>query len=255
MKVIIVMPARNVEKTLEKTYNDIPKGIADQIILVDNNSRDRTVDVAKRLGITVFRHPKDRGYGGSQKSLYTEALKASADIVVMLHPDYQYDASLLPELIRPIQQGRCDCVIGSRIRTRRETLEGGMPVYKYIANRFLTFVENIALGTSLSEFHTGFRAFSKRLLETVPYHLNSNNYVFDSQMLIQIIALGFKVLEIQVPTRYFKEASSPNFIESTIYGVSTLWCVIKYLLHRAGWKSSLFEPVFLKDEENRDKDR
>jgi len=246
MKVVIVMPARNVEKTLERTYNDIPVSFRENIILVDNNSKDRTVEKAKELGIKVFCHPEDRGYGGSQKSLYTEALKAGADIIVLLHPDYQYDAKLLPELIRPIEQGRVDCVIGSRIRTREEALKGGMPIYKYIANRFLTLIENIATGQSLSEFHSGFRAFSRAILETIPYQLNSNNYVFDTQVLFQIIALGFKIEEIRVPARYFKEASSPNLIESTIYGLSTLWVVIKFLLHKLGIKSPLFIPVFVK---------
>lgn len=246
MKVVIVMPARNVERTLERTYNDIPPNFREHIILVDNNSKDRTVDKAKELGIKVFCHPMDRGYGGSQKSLYTEALKMNADIIVMLHPDYQYDAKLLPELIRPIEQKRADCVIGSRIRTRREALKGGMPIYKYLANRFLTLIENLATGESLSEFHSGFRAFSRELLETIPYQLNSNNYVFDTEVLFQIIAMGFIIDEIKVPTRYFKEASSPNFIESIIYGLSTLFVVIKYLLHKLGIKQALFTPVFVK---------
>lgn len=244
--VIIVMPARNVEKTLERTYNDIPPSFRENIILVDNNSKDKTIDKAKELGIKVFCHPTDRGYGGSQKSLYTEALKTNADIIAMLHPDYQYDARLLPELIRPIEQRRADCVIGSRIRTRKETLKGGMPLYKYLANRFLTFVENISTGYSLSEFHSGFRAFSRELLETIPYQLNSNNYVFDTEVLFQIIAMDFKIEEIRVPTRYFKEASSPNVIESTIYGLSTLSVVIKYILHEASIKQSIFTPVFVK---------
>lgn len=242
---IIVMPARNVEKTLERTYHDIPKEIVDEIILVDNNSKDRTVEVAKSLGIKVFCHPQDRGYGGSQKSLYTEALKAGAEIVVMLHPDYQYDASLLPEMVRLIATGRADCVIGSRIRTRKEALAGGMPLYKYIANRALTLIENIGTGSNLSEFHSGFRAYSRKLLETIPWQLNSNNYVFDSQMLLQIIAFGFKILEVQVPTRYFKEASSPNVIESIIYGTSTLWALGRFMLHKAGIKQALFTPVFV----------
>lgn len=246
MKVIITMPARNVEKTLETTYNDIPPHFRTNIILVDNNSKDKTVEKAKALGIKVFCHPIDKGYGGSQKSLYTEALKTDCDIIVMLHPDYQYDAKLLPELIRPIEQKRADCVIGSRIRTRTEALKGGMPIYKYLANRFLTFIENITTGESLSEFHSGFRAFSRQLLETIPYQLNSNNYVFDTEVLFQIIALGFKIEEIKVPTRYFKEASSPNFIESTIYGLSTLLVAIKYLIHKSGIKLALFTPVFVK---------
>lgn len=245
MKAIIVMPARNVEKTLERTYNDIPPFFRENIMLVDNNSKDRTTDIAKGLGIKVFCHPVDRGYGGSQKSLYTEALKMEVDIIVMLHPDYQYDARLLPELIRPIEQGRADCVIGSRIRTRTEALKGGMPIYKYLANRVLTLLENLATGHSLSEFHSGFRAFSRKLLETIPYQLNSNNYVFDTEVLFQIIAMGFRIEEIRVPTRYFKEASSPNFIESTIYGLSTLFVIIKYLLHKAGIKSPLFTPTFI----------
>ncbi len=232
MKVIVVMPAYNAEKTLEKTYRDIPSGIVDQIILVDDNSYDRTVEIARSLGITCFTHPENRGYGANQKTCYQEALAANADIVVMIHPDYQYDSTLTPEIIRPILTGRADVVLGSRIRTRQECLAGGMPLYKYIANRFLTFIENIVLGQNLSEFHTGFRAYTRKFLETVPYQLNSDDFVFDTEMLVEAAAFNFRIDEISVPTRYFKEASSVNFKNGLIYGIKTIWTLIKFLLHK-----------------------
>ena len=232
-KVIVVMPAYNAAQTLERTYNDLSKEVLDKIILVDDVSQDETVEIARRLGLKVIVHVQNKGYGGNQKTCYLEALKDGADIVVMLHPDYQYDSTLVPELIRPIQEGRADMVMGSRFLSSKP-LAGGMPIYKYISNRFLTTVENLILGQRLSECHTGFRAFSRRLLATIPFLLNSDKFVFDTETIAQSVAFGFKIAEIAVPTRYFKEASSVDFRNSIIYGLSTLWVMVKYLLNKWG---------------------
>jgi glycosyltransferase involved in cell wall biosynthesis len=232
-KVIVVMPAYNAAETLEKTYNDLPGEIVDEIILVDDMSQDETVEIARRLGLKVIIHIQNTGYGGNQKTCYLEALKDGADIVVMLHPDYQYDSKLVPELIRPIQERRADLVLGSRIQGGG-TLAGGMPAYKYVSNRFLTLVENLAFRKGLSEYHTGFRAYSRRFLETIPFLLNSDRFVFDSQILAQAVAFGFEITEIPVPTRYFSEASSVGFKDGVIYGVETLAVVGKYVLNRFG---------------------
>lgn len=221
-KVVIVMPAYNAAKTLEKTYKDIPKEYKTHVILVDDGSHDKTVAIAKKLGIKTVVHPQNRGYGGNQKTCYTTALSDGADIVVMIHPDYQYDATLTSEMVRPILEGRFDIMLGSRIRTRGEALAGGMPPYKYYANRFLTMAENIVLGQNLSEYHTGFRAFHKKVLQKVPFHRLSDDFVFDQQILISAIRKGFKVGETQVPVRYFPDASSINFKRSVTYGIGTL---------------------------------
>jgi glycosyltransferase involved in cell wall biosynthesis len=227
-KVIVVMPAYNAEKTVKKTYDDIPKNVVDKVILVDDGSHDRTVESAKKLGIETFVHPRNRGYGGNQKTCYKMALKEKADIVVMIHPDYQYDARLTDKIIQPIKDGRYDIMLGSRIRTRSEALSGGMPLYKYLSNRLLTFVENIILGQNLSEYHTGFRAFSKKVLKTLPFHKYSDDFVFDQQILIDAIHKGFKIGEIPVPVRYFPEASSINFQRSFKYGIETLLSLLKF---------------------------
>jgi glycosyltransferase involved in cell wall biosynthesis len=232
-KVIVVMPAYNAAETLEKTYNDLPQEIVDGIILVDDVSQDETVEIARRLGLKVIIHIQNTGYGGNQKTCYLEALKDGADIVVMLHPDYQYDSRLVPELIRPIREGKADLVLGSRL-LGGGALGGGMPLYKYISNRFLTLVENLAFRKHLSEYHTGFRAYSRRFLETIPVLLNSDRFVFDSQILAQAMAFGFEISEIPVPTRYFEEASSVGFKDGVIYGLQTLGVVWKYLLNRFG---------------------
>jgi len=229
MKTVIVLPAYNAARTLERTISDIPRGCYDDIILVDDCSRDGTVEEARRLGLKVFVHDKNRGYGGNQKTCYKEALAMGADIVVMLHPDYQYDSTLVPELIRPIQEGKADMMLGSRFLSGG-TLAGGMPLYKYISNRILTMIENLVLGQHLSECHTGFRAYSRRFLETIPFLLNSDNFVFDTEVIAQAVAFGFRIGEIAVPTRYFKEASSVNFKNSVIYGLSTLAVMVRYLL-------------------------
>jgi glycosyltransferase involved in cell wall biosynthesis len=178
-KIIVIMPAYNAEKTLEKTYRDIPDGIVDRVILVDDGSHDKTVEIARKLKIETFVHPQNRGYGGNQKTCYMLALNEGADVVVMIHPDYQYDSSLAEELIKPILDGRFDVMLGSRIRTRQECLKGHMPVYKYYANRFLTILENVFLGQNLSEYHTGFRAFNKKVLKKLPFHKFSDDFVFD----------------------------------------------------------------------------
>jgi glycosyltransferase involved in cell wall biosynthesis len=232
-KVIVVMPAYNAAQTLEKTYNDLPQEVVDEIILVDDVSQDQTVEIARRLGLKVVIHVQNTGYGGNQKTCYLEALKAGADIVVMLHPDYQYDSRLVPELIRPIQDGQADLVLGSRV-LGGGTLAGGMPVYKYVSNRFLTLAENLAFRKKLSEYHTGFRAYSRRFLETIPFLLNSDRFVFDTQILAQAVAFGFEITEIPVPTRYFEEASSVDLKAGVIYGLETLGVVLKYRLNRMG---------------------
>ena len=229
--VVIVMPAYNAAQTLERTYADIPHDIVERIILVDDVSRDETVEIARQLGLDVIIHQQNRGYGGNQKTCYDAALEAGAGVVVMLHPDYQYDATRIPELIAPILAGTADLMLGSRFLG--DPLAGGMPRWKYLSNRFLTIVENVAFGLRLSEYHTGLRAYSRRLLETVPYHLNSDDFVFDQELIAQVVAAGdFAIGEIAVPTRYFDEASSVGFKRSVVYGLSTLRVVARYLLHR-----------------------
>jgi len=232
-KVIVVMPAYNAAKTLEITYNDLPADVVDQVILVDDVSQDETVEIAERLGLKVVIHIQNRGYGGNQKTCYLEALKEGAEIVVMLHPDYQYDSRLVPELIRPIQEGKADLVLGSRFLTGGAR-GGGMPLWKYVANRFLTVIENLAFGMQLSEYHTGFRAYNRRLLLTIPFLLNSDKFIFDSEVLAEAVSFGFHIAEIGVPTRYFAEASSVGFKDSVVYGLGTLRVVMCYLLDRFG---------------------
>ncbi len=229
-KVVVIMPAYNAEKTLKKTCNDIPPGIIDEIILVDDGSHDRTVAIAKKMGLKTFVHPQNRGYGGNQKTCYTLALNEDADIVVMIHPDYQYDSTLTADIIKPILDGRFDVMLGSRIRTRKEALAGGMPLYKYMSNRFLTILENIILGQNLSEYHTGFRAFDKKVLKSIPFHKFSDDFVFDQDILISAIEKDFRIGEIAVPVRYFPEASSINFKRSLKYGFEILIDLFKYLL-------------------------
>jgi len=231
-RVVIVMPAYNAAQTLERTYADIPHAIVDKIILVDDVSRDQTVDIARNLGLDVIVHRQNRGYGGNQKTCYAAALEAGADVVVMLHPDYQYDATRIPALIEPILAGEADLMLGSRFLG--DPLAGGMPRWKYVSNRFLTVVENLAFGLHLSEYHTGLRAYSRHLLETIPYQLNSDDFVFDQELIAQVVAAGMRnqIGEVAVPTRYFEEASSVGFRRSVVYGLSTLRVVARYLLHR-----------------------
>ena len=226
MKTIVVMPAYNAAKTLQETYGELPTRLKKHVVLVDDGSVDKTVTLAKKLHIEAFSHPQNRGYGGNQKTCYTIALSKGADIVVMVHPDYQYDSSLTLELIKPIEDGRFDIMLGSRIRSRREALEGGMPLYKYLANRFLTLVENIILGENLAEYHTGFRAYSKEVLKNIPFHKFSDDFVFDQEILISAILAGYKIGEIQVPVKYLADSSSINFPRSLKYGVLTLLSVV-----------------------------
>lgn len=232
-KVIVVMPAYNAAKTLERTLNDIPKGVVAKIILVDDGSKDGTTKLARRLGIDVVSHPQNRGYGANQKTCYTLALSEGADIIVMIHPDYQYDSSLAGELIRPIIQKRFDIMLGSRIRTRNEALAGGMPLYKYLSNRLLSAIQNIVLGQNLSEYHTGFRAYNKNILKKIPFHKYSDDFVFDQQILIGAITRKAKIGEIPVPVRYFKEASSINVQRSIIYGISILRDLFIHLIFKS----------------------
>ena len=233
-RVVVVLPAYNAGETLRKTYADIPPGWVDESILVDDCSKDDTVAVAQSLGIHVIQHVQNRGYGGNQKTCYAEALRRGADIVIMLHPDYQYDPRLVPMMILPLQLGILDVMLGSRVRTRRECLESGMPLYKYLGNRFLTFIENIGLGQNLSEFHSGFRAYRREVLETLPLENFSDDFVFDSQFLVSAVDAGFKIGEIPVPVRYMPEASSINFMRSVTYGLNTLATVGQYRLKRLG---------------------
>jgi glycosyltransferase involved in cell wall biosynthesis len=240
-RVVVVMPAYNAEKTLRKTYRDIPKKYINKVILVDDGSHDKTVAIAKKLKIETFVHPQNRGYGGNQKTCYTMALNEKADVVVMIHPDYQYDSSLTNELVKPVVDGRFDVVLGSRIRTREEVLGGGMPLYKYLGNRFLTICENIILGQNLSEYHTGFRAFDKKVLKKLPFHKFSDDFVFDQEILISAIREGFKIGEIAVPVRYFPEASSINLKRSLVYGISTIFSLFWFVMDGAGViNSSIF---------------
>ncbi len=228
LKVVVVLPAYNAAKTLEKTLADIPANVVDQIILVDDHSNDETLAVANRLGLRVTEHEKNLGYGGNQKTCYRLALEAEADIIIMLHPDYQYDPKLIKYFIDFIRDGYFDVMLGSRIRSRREAIAGGMPVYKYYANRILTLFENFAAGYNLSEWHTGMRAYRREVLESIDYMGNSNDFVFDSQVLFQIIGKGYKVGEIPVPVRYSSEASSINFVRSVRYGLHTLGVALSY---------------------------
>lgn len=239
--VIAVMPAYNAAATLERTVADIPPGSVQRVILVDDCSKDNTVEVARGLGLEVIEHTVNKGYGGNQKTCYARALELGADYVVMIHPDYQYDSRVIPAAIEFLRLGICDVVLGSRIRTRREALAGGMPVYKYVFNRMLTLIENIALGQNLGDFHSGFRAYRREVLETIPWEKNSDDFVFDSQFLAQSVWYGFKLGDIPVPVRYFDEASSINFRRSVTYGLRTLQVLVLYAACQCGvWRSPLF---------------
>jgi glycosyltransferase involved in cell wall biosynthesis len=236
-KVVVVMPAYNAGRTLRLTYEELPKESVSLVILVDDGSTDATLDIARELGLEIFVHDRNYGYGANQKTCYTEALRAGADIVVMVHPDYQYDPTLVPKIIEPITQGDADLVLGSRLKGG-SAVQQGMPWWKYVANRFLTWVENRAFGLAMSEYHTGYRAFSREVLEAVNFRMNSDGFVFDQEIVSQTVAGDFRLAEIAVPVRYFPEASSASFLDSCVYGTKILWVVTRYLLHRSGLKRS-----------------
>jgi glycosyltransferase involved in cell wall biosynthesis len=237
-KIVVVMPAYNAEKTLKDTYNDIPFEIVDDVILVDDASRDRTSELSKSMGIRTIVHETNTGYGGNQKSCYRAALESGADIVIMVHPDYQYTPRLIPAMASMIAYDEFDAVLASRI-LGVGALEGGMPLYKYIANRFLTLFENLLLGHKLSEYHTGYRAFSREILKRLPLSANSDDFVFDNQMLAQIIWFGFRIGELSCPTKYFEEASSINFRRSVVYGLGVLKTALQFRLQKWGLHTSL----------------
>ncbi len=235
--IFVVMPAYNAARTLIQTYDDIPKDIVKKVILVDDRSHDETVKVAQELGLTTFEHLVNKGYGANQKTCYSNALELGAEIVVMLHPDYQYDPKIMAKMVRPIINNEADIVLGSRMLDG-SALPGGMPVYKYIANKFLTFCENKVLGLNLSEYHTGYRAYSRRVLETIPFMKNSDNFVFDQEFLIQAVYFGFKITEVACPCKYMDDASSISFKNSVIYGLSTLRTLLRYAGHKLCLKKS-----------------
>jgi glycosyltransferase involved in cell wall biosynthesis len=244
-RIVIVMPAYNAASTLEDTVNLIPEGFADEVIVVDDASLDATLTVASRLDVSTVPLPHNVGYGGNQKTCYLEAIRHDADVVVMLHPDGQYDPELVPALVKPITDGVADMVLGSRLAAgRRATLAGGMPWWKYLANRFLTTCENAVLGTHFTELHTGYRAYSRSFLESIPFLRNSNGFVFDSEVIVQSVAFGQRVVEVPVPTKYFPDASSINFRVSAVYGTKTLLTLVRYLAHRTGLRRAAFlQPV------------
>jgi glycosyltransferase involved in cell wall biosynthesis len=232
-RIAVVLPAYNAAKTLEKTVAELDRNVVDHILLVDDYSADHTVELARRLGLNIFLHDRNYGYGRNQKTCYREALKMGADVIVMLHPDYQYSPRLVTAMAAMVASGEYDAALGSRILGGKAR-SGGMPLYKYVANRFLTFIENIMLGSKLSEFHTGFRAFSRNLLESLPLHNNSDDFVFDNEMLAQVIHFDFKLGEVSCPTRYFAEASSINFRRSMVYGLGVLWTGLRFRFQRWG---------------------
>lgn len=239
-RVVVVLPAYNAERTLERTLRDVPPGVVDEFLLVDDASKDNTIRAAERLGVPYLTHPRNRGYGGNQKTCYTEALRRGADIVIMLHPDYQYTPKLIGAMAWLVGSGEFDIVLGSRI-LGRGALKGGMPRYKYVSNRVLTALENLMLGIKLSEYHTGYRAFSRVVLESLPLAENSDDFVFDNQILAQAVAFGFRIGEISCPTRYFPEASSINFRRSVVYGLGVLATAARFRLHRWGLRR---DPLF-----------
>ncbi|HET7342446.1 MAG TPA: glycosyltransferase family 2 protein [Methylomirabilota bacterium] len=236
-KVVVVMPAYNAGRTLRMTYEQLPKDTVNLVILVDDGSTDKTLEVARELGLEIFVHNRNYGYGANQKTCYTEALRAGADVVVMVHPDYQYDPTLLPQMIEPILRHEADVVLGSRLKAG-SALAQGMPWWKFAANRALTWLENRVFGLSLSEFHTGYRAFRREVLETVNFTANSDGFIFDQEIIAQAVASRFRIAEIAVPTRYFPDASSASFLDSTGYGLRILTLLFWYSLHRTGLRRS-----------------
>jgi glycosyltransferase involved in cell wall biosynthesis len=246
-RIAVVLPAYNDVRTLKQTYEELPHDILDDVILIDDASKDATVDMARSLGIPTIRHDRNRGYGGNQKTCYSAAMARGADIIVMLHPDYQYTPKLVTAMASMIASEEFDVVLASRI-LGRGALVGGMPVYKYVSNRFLTFFENIIIGQKLSEYHTGYRAWSRAVLEKLPLLNNSDNFVFDNQMLVQSAYFGFRIGEISCPTRYFPEASSIDFKHSVVYGLGVLKTAMQYRLQCLGVVDS---PLFADTGESR----
>src|SRR4030066_1468466 len=242
-KILIVMPAYNAAKTIVDTYKEIPEEYRKKIILTDDESTDNTVSVAKKLGIKTFKHTNNLGYGGNQKTCYWEALKSKPDVVVMLHPDYQYDASMMSYLVQPILDGKYDFMFGSRIATKKTALEGGMPPLKYYINRIVCFIQNILLGVNFSEHFSGYRAFSKKLLKKVPFQRFSNDFVFDQEMTISSLSYGFEIGEIPIPTRYHEKASSIQFLKGSKFVLEGFLTIFRYKLHTLGfWKDRRFKP-------------
>ena len=236
-KVVVVMPAYNAGRTLRMTYEELPKESVSLVILVDDGSTDETLDVARELNLEIFVHNRNYGYGANQKTCYREALKTGADVIVMVHPDYQYDPTLLPKIIEPIVNGEADLVLGSRLKGG-SAVRQGMPWGKFVGNRALTWVENLTFGLSLSEYHTGYRAFRREVLETVNYAMNSDSFVFDQEIIAQVVAARFRIAEIAVPVRYFPEASSVNFLNSVVYGFRILFVLARFALYRSGIRRS-----------------
>lgn len=230
-KVVVVMPAYNASKTLGLTYKELPHGLVDLVVLVDDASLDETVEIARQLELEIFLHNRNYGYGANQKTCYVEALRAGADIIVMVHPDYQYDPTLLPEIIEPIRSGKADVVLGSRLMGI-SPLKQGMPWWKYYGNRVLTKIENLVFKLNLSDYHTGYRAYTKEVLEAINFRANSDGFIFDQEVVAQIVDSGFHIKEVSVPTRYFPEASSVNFKTSVAYGLRILWLVSRYWAHK-----------------------
>ncbi len=234
MKIVAVIPAYNAGKTLEQTLSAIPPGAVDEIIVVDDGSRDETLEIARRHGVIILTHPTNLGYGAAQKTGYAEAIRRGADVAVMVHADFQYDPTLVPSIIRPVVEGRADACFGSRMRNKRDALRGGMPLWRFVPNVFLTWIEESVFRLHLSEYHTGYRAYSRAFLQRIPFEKNSDNYVFDTEMFAELALGRFQTAEIAIPTRYFREASSPNFRKSVQYGLSTLVVLGKFILHRLG---------------------
>jgi len=231
-KIVVVLPAYNAEKTLKKTLNDIDRNWVDEIILVDDASQDKTINLSKQLGLKTFKHSKNLGYGGNQKTCYEEALKLNADIIIMVHPDHQYDPTYIPQIVLPIVRGKADAVFGSRMMVKGWAMEGGMPLWKYLANIFLTKIENLFLGLKLTEYHSGFRAYHSKILRTIPFKSFSDDFVFDTEIIIQLKIHKFKIREIPITTRYFKDASMIGFKESLQYGLNILEALFSYFLSK-----------------------
>ncbi len=242
-KVVVVMPAYNAAKTLKMTYLELPRDVVDLVIVVDDGSSDETVQIARELSLEIFVHNRNYGYGANQKTCYTEALKAGADIIVMVHPDFQYDPSLLPTVIEPIRRGESDIVLGSRL-LGASPIQQGMPWWKYVANRFLTKLENWTFGLKLSEYHTGYRAFTREVLETINFQANSDAFIFDQEVIAQAVEANFRIAEVPVPTRYFPEASSASFVASSIYGCGIIMLVTRFMLnHKRIWPQRQFQSL------------